>query len=199
MTFLKLEKTENKNLDDKQIIDMIVKQGKKELLEELYDRYADKVFFKCVSLSKNRETAKDLAHDIMVKVFLNLSKYQGRSTFSMWVYSITYNHCMDHLRKAKRTKFESFDSHEYKEISDDQDELEEKLLTELRLNQLESLFELLNPEEKLIILMRYQDGMRIKKIAQTLSLNEGAVKMRLKRTRERLAKLVKQNKLDDDG
>ncbi len=194
MPFLKTEKKENNTLEDKEIINLIVKKGKRELLEVLYDRYSDKVFYKCVSLSKNRETAKDLAHDIMVKIFLNLSKYKGQSKFSMWVYSITYNHCMDYLRKNKKIKTESFESHEYKEISDDNEDLNQKILTELRLNQLEKLFELLDPEEKIILLMRYQDGMRIKKIAQTLSLNEGAVKMRLKRTRERLAKLVNENK-----
>ena len=42
--------------------------------------------------------------------------------------------------------------------------------------------------------MRYQDGLSIKNISTTLNLKEGAVKMRLKRSRERLAKLVKQTK-----
>jgi len=38
------------------------------------------------------------------KTFLKLSKFNGRSEFSTWVYSINYNFCVDIIRKRKREK-----------------------------------------------------------------------------------------------
>lgn len=188
---LKEKKTDEiKKLTDLEIIERIIQKGEKELLEHIYERYATKVYHKCISLVKNQEIAKDLAHDIMIKIFLSLVKFKGKSTFSLWVHSITYNHCMDYLRKKKKLKYESYVEKDYEHVSSENSEKEEALLLELQLTQLESVFNDLHPEEKLILLMRYQDAMSIKQIAATLNLGESAVKMRLKRSRDRLAKLL---------
>lgn len=182
---------------DEEIIDIILHQKKKELLEILYDRYSSKIYYKCLRITKDQETSKDLAHDILVKIFLNLSKFKGTSAFSLWVHSITYNHCMDYLKKRKRLKFEDYDTQTYEQVSIDEIELENKVLAELKLSQLEALLKELKEEEKIILFMRYQDGMSVKQIAGTLSMGESAVKMRLKRSRDRLAQLLKA--MQDEG
>ena len=64
-----------KQLSDWEVIQQVL-QGKKSLLEILYDRYAAKVFYKCLSITKDRDISKDLAHDIMIKVFVNLAKFK---------------------------------------------------------------------------------------------------------------------------
>ena len=180
-----------RTLPDMDIIRKVL-QGERHLLEILYDRYAKKVYYKCLSITKNNETSQDLAHDIMIKVFLNLSKYKGNSDFSFWVYSITYNHCMDYLKKKKRLRFDDFESNEYEQMSTDDIELENKILKEIQLEQLEVLFKELKGNDKIILLMRYQDSMPVKQIASILNVGESAVKMRLKRGRDRLAELLKE-------
>ncbi|MFK8102503.1 MAG: RNA polymerase sigma factor [Saprospiraceae bacterium] len=175
---------------DVEIIHQIVHHGQRELLEVLYDRYADKVFHKCLSLTKQPEVAKDLAHDIMIKIFMQLAKFKAKSSFSVWVHSITYNHCMDHFRIRKRLKFVNFEAQQHEDLAVSDLEKEIKVLEELQLNQLEVLFEKLKPENKLMLLMRYQDGLSIKQIAAALEINASAVKMRLKRSRDKLAKLI---------
>ena len=49
-----------------------------------------------------------------------------------------------------------------------------------------TIFELIHPEEKVLLLMKYQDNLPIKSIAKTLRISEDAVKMRLKRARSRV-------------
>ncbi|GJM35373.1 MAG: hypothetical protein DHS20C18_43740 [Saprospiraceae bacterium] len=190
-----IDKVKRKGLDqltDFEIIKLILDKGEKDLLEILYDRYSSKVYFKCLGIVGNKETSKDLAHDIMIKIFLNLSKFRGTSEFSLWVHSITYNYCMDHLRKGKRLKYESYEVKDYERISTAEIELENKILSDLKLVQLEVLLHELKPEDKIILMMRYQDSMSVKQISQTLSIGESAVKMRLKRGRDRLADLLKE-------
>jgi RNA polymerase sigma-70 factor (ECF subfamily) len=52
--------------------------------------------------------------------------------------------------------------------------------------------EMIHPEEKALLLMKYQDNLSGKQIAQTLRISEDAVKMRLKRARTRVIYLYKQ-------
>lgn len=178
-------------ISDKEIVEQIIATGDKELFHILYERYADKVYRKCLLLTKDRETSKDLAHDILIKVFLNLSKLKKITNFSLWVHSITYNHCIDHLRSKQKVKYEDFEEQAFENISEEDIEREQQELKELQLSELEAVFEKLNEEEKLILLMRYQDGLSIKDIAHTLRIGESAVKMRLKRSRDHLAELLK--------
>lgn len=175
---------------DVELVQQIV-DGDELLLEVLYDRYSEKVFYKCFHIVKDRGTAQDLVHDIMIKIFMNLPKFKGSSDFSFWVKSITYNYCMDYLKQQKRLRFDDFEASAFEHLSTDEIELEHKVLKELQLEQLEMLFEELKADDKMVLLMRYQDGMSVKQIAATLNVGESAVKMRLKRSRSRLAELLK--------
>ena len=85
-----------------------------------------------------------------------------------------------------------YDTVANEQMATDDIELENKLLKDLQLNQLEKLFKELKADEKMVLLMRYQDGMSVKQISTSLSIGESAVKMRLKRSRDRLAELLKQ-------
>lgn len=194
MTFLEKTKSQTDELSDEELVKKILaasdKKEQRSFQEDLYSRYVKKVFFKCVSIIKNRDVAKDLTHDIIVKMFLNLSKYKGEAPFGSWISSITYNHCINFLRKEKKLRFSDIDEIKEK-IPDNIKESEEKELLEMKLTQLETIFQYLNEDEKLILLMRYQDGMSIKLIAEKLKIGESAVKMRLKRSRDHLAKLLK--------
>ena len=179
-----------KQLTDEEIVQRVLQDGEQQLLEVLYDRYASKIFHKCVSIIKDREAAKDCTHDIMVKVFMNLINYKGRSAFSLWVHSISYNYCMDYLQKQKRLQYNDYEESEYEHMATDDIELENKIMRDLQLTQLETVFEQLNPEEKIVLMMRYQDGMSVKEVAEALNVGESAVKMRLKRSRDHLAVLI---------
>jgi RNA polymerase sigma-70 factor (ECF subfamily) len=97
---------------------------------------------------------------------------------------------MDYLQKQKRLDFSDYSETEYEHMSNDDIELENKILHDVQLTQLEQAFEYLNAEEKIILMMRYQDSMAVKEIAETLSIGESAVKMRLKRSRDRLANIL---------
>lgn len=182
-----------KELSDNELVARIVQGGDRSLQHVIYDRYSDRVFHRCLSLCKDRSTAQDLMHDVMVKILINLSKFKGTSDFSFWVYSITYNYCMDYLRKKKRKiTTEMPDTSVFDNVATDDIERENKILQELRLEQLERLFAELDAQEKAILLLRYQDGNSVKNIAKMLNIGESAVKMRLKRSRDRLAEMFKE-------
>ena len=81
-----------KTLKDEEIISMITVEKKSELFQILYDKYHSRVNDKCYSLLKNKELARETSLDIFTKVYENLDSFKGRSSFSSWLYSITYNY-----------------------------------------------------------------------------------------------------------
>ncbi len=195
---VKISTDKQSPLSDEEIVERIL-GGEQHLLEVLYDRFSGRIFHKCLSLIKDREASKDCTHDIMVKIFMNLAKFKGTAAFSLWVHSITYNYCMDYLTKQKRLDFSGYSEYELETVANDDASLESKLLQDLKLTQLEVVFEKLNTDDKILLMMRYQDGMSVKDIAESLNIGESAIKMRLKRSRDRLADLIenlekKQNK-----
>ena len=168
---------------DEDIVRALQEEMDTKLFGVLYDRYVTKVFHKCLSMSRDRDLAKDLAHDIFLKAFANLSKFQFRSSFSTWLYSITYNYCLDHLRKQQRLRTQPID--ERFDPEDNREDLYEKELFSLRSERLNVVLGEIGPEDRGLLLMKYQEELSVKEIMDVMKLSESAVKMRMLRARSR--------------
>ncbi|MCP9236952.1 RNA polymerase sigma factor [Lewinella sp. JB7] len=153
----------------------------------LYDRYSTKVYSKAVTMLHKASEAEDATQEIFTKIFLNLSKFQGQSKFSTWVYSITYNLCIDKIRRDKRVK-DLFAT----EVDDPPDTIEEvpdEALLSMQLTELQYVLSQLTEADRTLLLMKYKDGVKIKAIAGLLGKNESAVKMQLKRIKEKAKRI----------
>lgn len=153
----------------------------------LYKRYAGKVYSKCISLLKDENLAHDATQEIFTKIFLNLSKFAERAKFSTWVYSITYNYCIDYIRRKKKHRNLFVDDIERAPDLPDEEVLDEELLA-INMKQLKEVLENISFEDRTILLMKYQDEMSIKEIAAILDKTESAVKMRIKRAKAKAQK-----------
>lgn len=180
-------KTSKNLLQDEEVINQYLRTQDNRFLTLIYDRYADKVFRKCISLVKSEALAEDLMHDIMIKVFANLAQFKATAKFSTWIYSVTYNYCIDYLRKSKKRLTKQLDDN-FDEKEDIQ-EMEDQELLNLEISRLKVVIEDLAIEEKSILLMKYQDDLSIKDIQSMWNLSESAVKMRLKRAKDKVRKL----------
>lgn len=180
-------------IDDKELVSRILQaansQEQRRWQEELYRRYSGKIYYKCISLIKSPDSAQDLAHDIFIKIFLNLSRYKGNAPFYSWVFAIVYNQCFDYLNKKKKN-FTVDISALPAEPAADETALQDKIFREARLSELEQAFQQLKEFEQLLLSMHYQDGLPIRVMSQSLNLSESAIKMRLKRSRDKLAGIL---------
>lgn len=155
--------------------------------ETLYTRYVSKVYRRCLSLTKDSSKAEDFTHDIFLRVYGNLSNFKAHSTFSTWLYSISYNYCMDQIRYAHRTATIELEA-EHELFWNDTSEHEH---LEMQLQQLNQAMDAISPEETQLLRLKYEDGLDIKAIATQFSLKDSAVKMRLKRTRDKIRRLYR--------
>jgi len=152
----------------------------------LYNRYAGKIYSKCISLLKDESLAKDATQEIFTKIFLNLSKFGQKSKFSTWVYSITYNYCIDFLRRKKK---QDIFSDEMEKAPDLVDEVPDQALYEMNVKQLKVVLTKMSDGDRAILLMKYQAELSIKEIADVLGKTESAIKMQIKRAKEKAQKL----------
>jgi RNA polymerase sigma-70 factor (ECF subfamily) len=177
-----------KVITDEELVRLYIETQRNAYFEELYDRYVDKVYRKCLSFVKNEAQAEDFTHDIFLRVVLKLGSFKEHAKFSTWLYSITYNYCMDQVRQAKRQAEVALD--ENFDLADDGYDLE---LAEMQTQGLKKALQKIDPDERAILLMKYQDDFSIREISETFKITESAVKMRLMRTKEKLKKIYTEN------
>ena len=177
------------NLSDEELVEAIVKTNNTLLFEILYDRYSGLVYNKCFGFSKDADEAKDLTQDVFLKLFVKLRSFKGRSKFSTWLYAFTYNHCVNYVTRNAAKKFEkhSVDYKDIENLSEDEDDASD--FVDMRVDKLKEALELISPEEKMILLLKYQDFLTIKEIESVLDIGESAVKMRVKRAKDKLLKV----------
>lgn len=183
-------------LSDEELVGQIVTDNNTLLFGVLYDRYARMVYNKCYGFAKSDDEAEDLTQDVFLMLFVKLASFKGRSKFSTWLYSFTYNFCVNYVNRNKQRKMSDqsvpVEHTEYKLTADVSDED----LFELRAEKLERALEAIPAEDKSLLLLKYQDGASIKELTDLMELGESAIKMRLKRAK---AKLVEEYKKMTDG
>ena len=192
MSFLKLLEVPaiaSKKLSDFTDIELITRYLREQdsmYFTVLYRRYAGKVFAKCISMLADEGQARDATQDIFIKVLLNLARFTEQSSFSTWVYSITYNYCIDLIRKKKKMPLIfSEDVGKVSQGVEDMDDIPDSVLLEMEQNRLEKVFEHLPPGDKAILLMKYIDDMSIKEIGTALNKTESAIKMQIMRAKQK--------------
>lgn len=174
-------------LSDAELVSF-AKENNRDALDELYDRHAPMVYRKCIALLRNKESAQDITHDVFIKAFLNIAKLKDGQSFAKWIITITYNKCMDSLRLTKKSFTNSLDE-QYDNLASDDDEKNIKIEKEAELEHLEQAFLKLPEPDRVLLLMQFQDNLSIQQIQEILGLKASAVKMRLKRAKEKLSKI----------
>lgn len=169
-------------LTDTEIIRLYLLNQDQQYFGMLYRKYAPKVFGKCLSLLRDEEAARDAMQDIFMKIMLNLSGFGERAQFSTWVYSITYNFCIDVIRKRKGKNLFTEDIEKAPDIAE---EVSDEWLLDLEVRYLKRIMEALPIGDKAVLMMKYHDGMSIREISEAINKSESATKMQISRAKEK--------------
>lgn len=174
-------------LTDEEMIRAYFSSQPTHCFETLYKRYVNKVYRRCLSLTQDTAKAEDYTHDIFLRAFSKLDAFQERARFSTWLYSITYNYCLDQLKLAKRINAVTIaDTTDF-----DVPESDESLVHEEAIQLMKRAIDYLSPKEIRLLRLKYEEGLSVNEIAELYGSKVSAVKMRLKRSRDRIACLYK--------
>jgi RNA polymerase sigma-70 factor (ECF subfamily) len=175
---------------------LLVQKKDEKAFNELYHRYAKRMlFFFYTRLYQDEDKAQDALQDLFMKVLDKLDTFDATKRFSSWIYAIAANMCKNEYRKQERSwthdknvdltalidpaAFGVFSS------ASDKAYFVESIQKELKL---------MSEENRMIFLLRHQDGLTVPEISEAVDCPVGTVKSKLfytvKKLQERLSEFV---------
>jgi len=176
------------------------KEGDNEAFGELVRKYETRVFNHCLRMLGDEQDSQDLTQEVFLKVYRGVKNYEHTFAFYTWVYRITVNCCIDHLRRKKRlapqmSLAQGLDDDSSEPAPDmgiaDETYAPEKAALGSEMNVvIYAAIAKLSPKLQDIIVLKEIDGLSYEEIGAMLGCSRGTVKSRLFRARERLKDLL---------
>ena len=184
--------------EESRIVQKVIK-GDVNAFEKLVIEYEKSVYNIALRMTGNSEDASDMTQEAFIKAYNSLQSFRGDSKFSVWLYRIATNVCLDFLRSKSRkpTVSLSVEDNEGEEVQlDVADESQSPELLLDRQMTRESVrrgLDTLSPEYRQILLLREIQGLSYDEISQALGLEVGTVKSRIFRARKKLCTFLLQD------
>jgi RNA polymerase sigma factor (sigma-70 family) len=171
------------------------KKNNREAQSKLYDLLAGKLFSVCLRYSRNREEAKDLLQESYIKIFQNISHFNGEGSFEGWCRRIATNTSLSYLKT-------SFFVHQMgmQEVEKYEDVKEVPFANNLELNELLNMLNQLSLQKKVIFNLYEIEGYSHSEIAEMLNITDSASRGQLAKAKQDLRKIYEQlNKTNSDA
>ena len=167
-----------------------IRKGNVQAFSVLVEKYQKLVYTLALKLLKKPEDAEEMAQDTFIKAFQKLDTYEGKSKFSTWLYSITYNACISELRK-RRVEFKSLDD---TRISD-QDELKmhdyyREVRKEDQEKYLNLALEKLPEDDQVLVTLYYYESQSMDEISTITGLTVSNIKVKIHRARKKMYEIL---------
>ena len=148
--------------------------GDRKAFELLYDRYFDKLVWFARGFLSDEQKSEDVVQEVFLKIIEKPQQFDSAKKFSTWIYTITGNACKNTLRNEQNQnrildekRIEIFGTETEAEAETDEETLK-KMIQEACAN--------LNDKEKQLYLLRFEEELSIKEIANVLQIPDGSVK-----------------------
>ncbi len=165
------------------------KTGDGDAFGELVVRHESKIYGLCLKMLGNPEDAEDCLQEVFMKAFEALPGFRQEARFSTWLYRIAYNACLMRIRKKK---LETVPLDRPVQIGEDQIERDvadwttdprAELMNEELSDVLTRHINELQPDNRIVFVLRDIHGLSTDDTASVLGLSVPAVKSRLHRAR----------------
>lgn len=172
---------------DQCLVEAFQRTAESDYLGELYRRYYLRVYHYCLAVFHDPEEAFDKTQDIFLKAAVKLPSLREPSTFSVWLFRIARNECLDRAAEQRRRRAQPADY--LPDMCTDYDDLESLLEKEQQLDAIAELMTELSEETRALLQLKYLSNCSIRELQERYQLSESAVKTRLSRARQRIAVL----------
>lgn len=162
------------------------RRGEPEALRELFESHKDKVYSIALRYGGDSAVAMDIAQDVFLKLFSAIHNFRGGANFDSWLYRIVVNSCLDQKRRTRRL-IPLVDGLLDALQSPGASALDQVVRSELS-SRLRSAVARLPAEQRIVIVLRYTQGLSYDEIAEILGCSTGTVASRLNRIHKTLGR-----------
>jgi RNA polymerase sigma-70 factor (ECF subfamily) len=159
------------------------RRGERDAFRVLFEAHKDKVYSIALRYSGDESLAMDIAQDAFLKLFSSLPDFRGESAFSTWMYRLVVNACLDHKRRSWRLS--PLADELIAVLRAPGDCLNALLQSETR-DRVRAAVETLSPDMRMVVVLRYTEGLSYDEIAEVMGCSAGTVASRLNRAHKAL-------------
>jgi len=172
-----------------------VRAGNPDAYRVLVERHSHSVFRLAFRMTGNQQDAEDLVQETFLRAYRQIGRFDGRASFSTWLYRIAANCSLDLIRARKRRQ------EQQTPVNDEGEDLgaalpaadpaPDRLAFSGELKQLLApAIESLSPMERTAFVLRHYEGMCIEEIGKVLGVNAGAAKHSVFRAVQKLRRTL---------
>jgi RNA polymerase sigma-70 factor, ECF subfamily len=174
------------------VIDDVIegcRRGDADAFRALFESHKDMVYSVALRYAGDPAVAMDIAQDTFVKLMSRIQQYRGESSFESWLYRLVVNSCLDHRRRRRKLMpmveefFDLFRARQETALED--------LLREETQQQVQQVVSRLAPEHRMVVVLRYTEGLSYEEIAEVLGCSRGTVASRLNRAHKILERRLR--------
>jgi RNA polymerase sigma factor (sigma-70 family) len=168
------------------------KDGDHQAYAELCRRHSKKLLRTILRITRNVEDAEDMLQETLLKAYVHIGTFEGRSAFSSWLTRIAINSALMSSRKKRSHYVYSLeggvDGEAFKlpEPAETGHSPEEACILKALGNECVRAIRHLSPLLQVVVQIRYQEDASVAQIAKMLDISEAAVKSRLSRARSKI-------------
>lgn len=181
-----MDEKSNYTISEADLIEGCIK-GDRRMQEELYRRFAPKMYAVCLRYSNNAEDAQDLLQEGFIKIYRNLHRFRAEGSFEGWIRRVFVNTSIEHFRK-KSAKLSMVSEKEESTIED----TDVSALENLAEKDIINIIQELSPGYRTVFNLYVVEGYSHKEIGEMLGISEGTSKSQLARAKSVLQKKVAQ-------
>ncbi len=185
-----LKKKKYQRLPDESLMQLIEKHADELAFTILYNRFSESLlnyFYRM--FSQNKDKAHDFLHDLFLKIIIQPNKFDVQRNFKSWIYSVAHNMCKNEFRRVQlQNKNMTLLGNTFNEVETINVNID-KLGFNLELNK---LLEQISTVQRSTFILRYQEDLSIKEIANIMDCSDGTVKSRLFYVVKKISKKLRQ-------
>ena len=182
-----------RTLSDTELVNRFQDIGCEDSSHELFRRHRQRVYLWCYRLAHDHDEALDLTQEVFIRVFGSLGNFDGRASFTTWVYRIARNHCLTAVTSGGarwRSRLARVDDLEVPDPQASKDLQQAELAGELE-RLLAKAGRHMLPDELDAFVMHYRDGLTVKEITRMLNCtNVTGARTLIQNARRKFRRLV---------
>lgn len=158
----------------------------------LYKKYKNSIFSYIVYLAGDRPAAEEICQDVFLKVYLNIAKFENRSSFKTWIYKIARNAYLDYVQAQKRkVAIENIELFA-KELEDKGMSPEEHAVNIETKELIQKTLNKLSQKYRMLLILRDIQNLSYKEISDITEMELNTVKVGVFRARREFQKIYEE-------
>ena len=163
-------------------------RGDEDAFRVLFESHKDRVYSIALRYAGNSAAAMDIAQDTFLRLLSNIQQFRGEASFDSWLYRLVVNSCLDYHRRRRRflpLLGDALDEALDRFHAPRESALHELLLEEQQ-ERVQQVVAQLPEEQRIVVVLRYTEGLSYEQIADLLGCRRGTVASRLNRAHKAL-------------